>query len=71
MSAAATQFFKPDAVFAQNCGADPLVRAGCPRPAFLSKDQAPFVSWQDKGGRHTIHADVGKQALARHAYRAT
>src|ERR1017187_5323485 len=49
------------------CGADPLVRAGRPRPAFLSKNQALATidkpAWgpaTDEGVRPTIYAGAAR-----------
>jgi hypothetical protein len=36
-------YFAGKVGFCVNCGADPLVRAGRPRPALASKNQAPAI----------------------------
>ena len=36
-------YFAEKVEFCVNCGADPLVRAGRPRPALSSKNQAPAI----------------------------
>ena len=55
----------PNKGFGVDCGADPLVRAGRPRPALLSKNQALPEPGRparglaaDEGVRPTIYADA-------------